>query len=108
METKDKTQELEDGRVQVTESGISGDAIEIVGERTSLKTSETFYTPKEDVLETYEDGKVIILAHKNVPIPMADARSLGLVKDSQKVGPTETKPANVITETKKIIKKSSK
>lgn len=53
--------------------------------------SEGFYTPEEDVTREQADGTQVQVAVKGVPVPMATARALGLVKDQQQVGPSETK-----------------
>lgn len=50
-----------------------------------------FYTVPEDVTEKLADGRVIVVAHKGAQIPMAEARRLGLVKDSAPAGPAEVK-----------------
>jgi hypothetical protein len=49
------------------------------------------YTPKHDVLETLPDGRQIVVAAAGRPVPMAQARELGLVKDGAGAGPAETK-----------------
>lgn len=49
------------------------------------------FVPEEDVTHTLPDGRTIQLAAKGVPVPQAEARRLGLVKDQQRQGPKETK-----------------
>lgn len=53
------------------------------------------YRVTEDVTETLADGRTIQVAAKGTEVPIAEARRLGLVKDAQEAGPSETKaPAN--------------
>lgn len=53
------------------------------------------YRVTDDVIETLADGRTIQIAAKGTEIPVAEARRLGLVKDAQDAGPSETKaPAN--------------
>lgn len=53
--------------------------------------SEGFYTPEADVTEE-RNGVQFLVAPAGIPIPMEEARRLGLVKDQKKpVGPQETK-----------------
>lgn len=76
-----KQEELDDGRVlQVAETPTRAD---LPGE---------MHTPAADVHETTDDGRTIQIASKGVPIPIAQARQLGLVKDTQTVR-HETKDA---------------
>lgn len=56
----------------------------------AMPTNEP-YVPENDVTETLPDGRVVQLAAKGVPIPQAEARRLGLLKDRQQSGPQETK-----------------
>lgn len=53
-------------------------------------TSDVFI-PEDDITQRQPDGTSILLAAKGVPVPMAEARKRGLVKDRQTTGPTETK-----------------
>lgn len=46
---------------------------------------------KEEVTEKQPDGRIFLVVAKGARIPMREARWLGLVKDSQKSGPAETK-----------------
>lgn len=48
------------------------------------------YEFKEDMVVPRE-GKGALQFQKGARIPMTEARALGLVKDSQKAGPSETK-----------------
>lgn len=52
---------------------------------------EETYTPEHDVTKELPDGRTIQVAAKGVPVSMARARELGLVKDAQQAGPSETK-----------------
>lgn len=53
------------------------------------------YRVTDDVIETLADGRTIQIAAKGTEMPIAQARQLGLVKDAQDAGPSETKaPAN--------------
>lgn len=75
----DTTEELDDGRViQTSSAQPTGATVEM-------------YTPSADVTEATEDGRTIQIASKGVPMPMAQARTLGLVKGSARHGPQETK-----------------
>jgi hypothetical protein len=77
----DGSETLSDGRVIATSSAAA-----------TADTPGEMYTPKEDVTETDANGSVFLVAAANVPIPLAEARRLGLVKDTQrKAGPQETK-----------------
>lgn len=49
------------------------------------------YRVTEDVTETLADGRTIQVAAKGTEVPVAEARRLGLVKDKQDAGPSETK-----------------
>ena len=49
------------------------------------------YTPSEEVTDTDAQGVVTLVAAKGVPIPLADAQRLGLVKAPVARGPQETK-----------------
>lgn len=49
------------------------------------------YRVPEEVLQTLPDGRTIQLAAAGTEMPLAEARRLGLVKDEQTVGPSETK-----------------
>lgn len=49
------------------------------------------YRVEEDVTETLPDGRTIQVATKGTDLPVAEARRLGLVKDDQTSGPSETK-----------------
>lgn len=70
---------LDDGRViQGSQDAPSASPIEL-------------YTPHADVFETQDDGRVIQLATKGVPMPMAHAHAVGLVKAPAARGPQETK-----------------
>lgn len=65
------TETLDDGRVlQVAAAAPTGD---LPGET---------YTPPNDVIETDANGSAIQIAAKGVPIPIAQARALGLIKDA--------------------------
>lgn len=58
---------------------------------------------ENDVTEEQPDGRLIQVAAAGTEVPMAEARRLGLVKDTKETGPTETKePAPA--ETKKATK----
>lgn len=46
---------------------------------------------EEDVIETGPDGRQTQVAAKGTEVPMAEARRLGLVKDTKETGPAETK-----------------
>lgn len=64
---------------------------------------ETYHVA-EDVIETLPDGRTIQIAAAGTDIPLVEARRLGLVKDEQSAGPTETKvdaPAEAKAEGKK-------
>lgn len=68
------------------------------------------YTAQEDITETLEDGRTIQIAVKGGQMPMSEARRLGLVKDSQHAGPSETKEAATVsteaTEPKKTTRRA--
>lgn len=51
------------------------------------------YRVEEDVTETLPDGRTIQVAAKGTDLPLTEARRLGLVKDDQETGPSETKTA---------------
>lgn len=51
------------------------------------------YIPDQDVTQVLPDGRTIIIAPAGVPVPEARAKELGLIKDPQPQGPTETKDA---------------
>ena len=77
--TDGSTQTLDDGRV------LQG--------RADAPTAAAVgtYTPSEDVTDTDALGVVTLVAAKGVPIPLADAQRLGLVKAPVARGPQETK-----------------
>lgn len=58
------------------------------------------YRVAEDVTETLPDGRTIQVAAAGTEVPIAEARRLGLVKDQQEAGPSETKD-DAPAETKK-------
>ena len=49
------------------------------------------YIPEADITAVGADGLTRLVAAQGVPIPMAEAKALGLVKDEQTAGPSETK-----------------
>lgn len=49
------------------------------------------YIPEADVTETQSDGRVTLVAPKDVPIPHSRAVALGLVKPTKSAGPSEVK-----------------
>lgn len=51
------------------------------------------YQVKEDVTEELPDGRVIQVAAGGTELPLGEARRLGLLKDRQAAGPSETKLA---------------
>ena len=57
----------------------------------TLSNNAESYTPTEDVTETLEDGRQIQVAVKGVPMPVAEAEKLGLIKGETK---SETPTAN--------------
>jgi hypothetical protein len=87
---------------------ITHDSIKRGGEMAEM------YEVQEEVTETQADGRIFVLAGKGARIPMREARRLGLVKDAQTAGPSETKetaPAETKAQAKaarKSAKKSSK
>jgi hypothetical protein len=57
------------------------------------------YIPSEDIKGTTADGREYLIAAAGVPVPEARAKELGLIKEAQPQGPSETK-AEEPTETK--------
>jgi hypothetical protein len=57
------------------------------------------YIPSEDIKGKTEDGREYLIAAAGVPVPEARAKELGLIKEPQPQGPSETKVAEP-TETK--------
>jgi len=55
------------------------------------------YTPEDDVIGTTADGRTYQIAAKGVPVPMAEAQRLGLIKAPQQQGPTEIKAPTTTT-----------
>lgn len=53
--------------------------------------SEGVFIPDADITETGADGVERLVAAKGVPVQLARARQLGLIKDQQAAGPQETK-----------------
>ena len=51
-----------------------------------------FFIAEDDITQTLADGRTIQLAAKGVEIPVAVARSMGLIKDGES-GPSEFKSA---------------
>ena len=49
------------------------------------------YIPEADIIETLPDGRTVLVARKGVPMPLAEAKRLGFVKDAQPQGPSEIK-----------------
>jgi hypothetical protein len=49
------------------------------------------YIPTEDIKGTTADGREYLIAAAGVPVPEARAKELGLIKESQPQGPSETK-----------------
>jgi hypothetical protein len=49
------------------------------------------YYPENDIYQTLDDGRTILLASAGVPIPMHLAEVQGFIKDGVPVGPTEIK-----------------
>lgn len=66
-----KTETLDDDRV-----------IQVAPAERAADLPGELYTPAADVHETTADGRTIQIAAKGTPIPMAQARQLGLVKDA--------------------------
>ncbi len=53
--------------------------------------NKTHYTPAMDITKKKDDGSVEVIARKGVPIPLAEAIRLGLIKAPQTQGPSERK-----------------
>lgn len=49
--------------------------------KSALANNAEMFTPEKDVTETLEDGRTIQVAVKGVPMPVTEAKKLGLVKD---------------------------
>ena len=63
-----------------------------------LSNNAESFTPEKDVTETTDDGRTIQVAVKGVPMPIAEAEKLGLVKgasadENKSAAPTENKAA---------------
>lgn len=67
-------------------------------QQTSIDREQDTYTPPVDVTETLPNGQVKVIARAGVPIPLAEARRLGLVKDRKHRGPAEHKAAGEVVD----------
>ena len=56
--------------------------------KSDLSNNAEQFVPTEDVTETTDDGRTIQLAVKGVPMPVADAMALGLVKGAKPSEPS--------------------
>lgn len=65
---------------------------------TNVNTQAGTYTPTSDVTETLPDGTVKVIARAGVPIPIEQARRLGLLKDRGRAGPAEHKSAGSVVD----------
>jgi hypothetical protein len=72
--------------------------------QSTLNNNAEMFVPEKDVTETTDDGRTIQIAVKDVPIPMAEAKKLGLVKDDAK----EEKAAKTPAENKSKTPKENK
>lgn len=54
-----------------------------------------YYIPENDIVQTLADGRQVLLAAKGVPVPEAEARRLGYIKDGE-AGPSEIKADAVV------------
>lgn len=52
---------------------------------------QEFYTPEQDVTEEGADGVARLVAAAGVPVPMEQAKRLGLIKPAKKAEPQEVK-----------------
>jgi pyruvate/2-oxoglutarate dehydrogenase complex dihydrolipoamide acyltransferase (E2) component len=59
--------------------------------RSPMMATTSPYVPESDIYETLADGRVVLVARAGVPVPIARARQLGLVKDAVPAGPTNVK-----------------
>jgi hypothetical protein len=62
--------------------------------KSDLSNNAEQFVPAEDVTETTDDGRTIQLAVKGVPMPMADAMALGLVKGGKAPEPSAAEAHN--------------
>lgn len=53
--------------------------------------SDDYFVPEHDILSTLPDGRVFILAHAGIAVPMPEALEKGFVKAKRTPGPSETK-----------------